>query len=209
MAAGPAPVGVRRAGEVVWCTLERPPLNLLEPGSIRALRAAFEALAADGAVRLVVLTGSGRAFSAGMDVGYLRDLDTAGARALITALHDAIDVVHRAPVPVIAAVNGACLGAGLELALACDLRVAVAGAPLGLPEVRVGVPSVIQAALLPPLMTKRMASSSVQSVALACNGDISAAAAGTVCSRSREYSRTTYGCAVSAPAACKSQLSCP
>ena len=152
MAAGPAPVGVRRAGEVVWCTLERPPLNLLEPGSIRALRAAFEALAADGAVRLVVLTGSGRAFSAGMDVGYLRDLDTAGARALITALHDAIDVVHRAPVPVIAAVNGACLGAGLELALACDLRVAAAGAPLGLPEVRVGVPSVIQAALLPPLI---------------------------------------------------------
>jgi len=82
----------------------------------------------------------------------LRDLDAAGATALITTLHDAIDAVHRAPFPVIAAVNGHALGAGFELALACDLRVAATGATLGLPEVRVGVPSVIQAALLPPLV---------------------------------------------------------
>src|SRR5947207_3221746 len=60
--------------------------------------------------------------------------------------------VHRAPFPVLAAVHGACLGAGMDLALACDLRVADANASFGLPEVRVGVPSVIQAALLPPLI---------------------------------------------------------
>ncbi|OLD78790.1 MAG: hypothetical protein AUG87_00320 [Candidatus Rokubacteria bacterium 13_1_20CM_4_70_14] len=143
---------VERAGVAVWCTLDRPPLNLLDPGVIHAVRAAFDAFAADRATRVVVLTGSGRAFTAGMDVRVLRDLDAARAMELITALHDAIDAVHRAPCPVIAAVNGACLGAGFELALACDLRVAVAGAPLGLPEVRVGVPSVIQAALLPPLV---------------------------------------------------------
>ncbi|OGL19670.1 MAG: hypothetical protein A3F92_06845 [Candidatus Rokubacteria bacterium RIFCSPLOWO2_12_FULL_71_22] len=147
-----APVSVRREGGAAWCVLERPPLNLLEPGIIAALQGALEALAGDRAVRLVVLTGSGRAFTAGMHVGYLRGLDVAGARALITSLHDAIDAVHRAPFPVIAAVNGPCLGAGFELALACDLRVAAAGVPLGLPEVRVGVPSVIQAALLPPLI---------------------------------------------------------
>jgi enoyl-CoA hydratase/carnithine racemase len=87
-----------------------------------------------------------------MDMAVLRDLEPAGARKLIAALHDAIAAVHKAPFPVIAAVNGPCLGAGFELALACDLRVAAAGAPLGLPEVRVGIPSVIQAALLPPLI---------------------------------------------------------
>jgi enoyl-CoA hydratase len=143
---------VERTGGAAWCTLDRPPLNLLEPGVIGAVRAAFDALAVDRVTRVAVLTGRGRAFTAGMDVRVLRDLDGARARELITALHAAIDAVHRAPFPVIAAVNGACLGAGFELALACDLRVAVAGASLGLPEVRVGVPSVIQAALLPPLI---------------------------------------------------------
>src|SRR6266849_3040268 len=147
-----APLSVERAGGAAWCTLDRPPLNLLEPDLIRAVRATFDALAADRVTRVAVLTGGGRAFTAGMDVRVLRDLDTARAKELITALHAAIDAVHQAPFPVIAAVNGACLGAGFELALACDLRVAVAGASLGLPEVRVGVPSVIQAALLPPLI---------------------------------------------------------
>ena len=143
---------VQRTGETVWCTLDRPPLNLLEPGLIGELRETFAALAADRATRLAILTGHGRAFTAGMDMAVLRDLEPAGARKLIAALHDAIAAVHKAPFPVIAAVNGPCLGAGFELALACDLRVAAAGAPLGLPEVRVGIPSVIQAALLPPLI---------------------------------------------------------
>jgi len=147
-----AALALHRTGDTVWCTLDRPPLNLLEPGLIRALRETFDALAADRTTRLAVVTGSGRAFTAGMNVNYLRGLDAVGAKELITTLHDAIDAVHRAPFPVIAAVNGPCLGAGFELALACDLRVAVAGAPLGLPEVRVGVPSVIQAALLSPLV---------------------------------------------------------
>jgi enoyl-CoA hydratase/carnithine racemase len=145
-------VRVERARGVVRCTLDRAPLNLFEPGLIGGLRDTFETLARDGSVRAVVLTGAGRAFTAGMDVHVLRDLEVPSAKALIGALCAAIDAVHRAPFPVIAAVNGACLGAGFELALACDLRVAAAGAVFGLPEVRVGVPSVIQAALLPPLI---------------------------------------------------------
>jgi enoyl-CoA hydratase/carnithine racemase len=145
-------VRVDRRGGVVRCTLDRPPLNLFEPGLIAALRSTFQTLAADASVRVVVLTGAGRAFTAGMDVHVLRDLEPASATALITSLHDAIDAVHRAPFPVLAAVNGAALGAGFELALACDLRIAASGAIFGLPEVRVGVPSVIQAALLPPMI---------------------------------------------------------
>src|SRR5262245_37793441 len=149
---GEGALRVERRGGVARCTLDRPPLNLLEPGLIAALRAAFVELAADASVRVAVLTGAGRAFTAGMDVRVLRDLDPAGATALITSLHDAVDAVHRAPFPVVAAVNGHALGAGFELALACDVRIAVVEATFGLPEVRVGVPSVIQAALLPALV---------------------------------------------------------
>jgi enoyl-CoA hydratase/carnithine racemase len=147
-----AGVRVERAHDVAWVTLERPPLNLLDPTLIAALTDAFVTLARDVDVRAAVVTGAGRAFTAGMNVNVLRDLDAASGRRLITSLHDAIDAVHRAPFPVIAAVNGACLGAGFELALACDLRVAADTAIFGLPEVRVGVPSVIHAALLPPMI---------------------------------------------------------
>jgi enoyl-CoA hydratase len=146
------PVRVDRAGPVAWCTLDRPPLNLLVPGAIHALGTAFSQLAVDDELRAIVLTGGPRAFCAGMDVRVLRDLDRAGARELIGALHSAIEAVHHAPVPVVAAVRGPCLGAGLEFALACDLRIAASDATFGLPEVRVGVPSVIEAALLPPLV---------------------------------------------------------
>ena len=87
-----------------------------------------------------------------MNVHVLHDLDVPRAKTLITALHAAIESVHHAPFPVLAGVNGHCLGAGFELALACDLRIAASGATFGLPEVRVGVPSVIEAALLPGLV---------------------------------------------------------
>ena len=135
-----------------WVTLDRPPLNLFVPELIRDLHAAFDGLARDGTTRAAVLTGAGRAFTAGMQVQVLRDLTPATAAALITSLHEAIHAVHDAPFPTIAMVNGPCLGAGFELAMACDLRIAAAGAPLGLPEVKVGAPSVIEAALLPALV---------------------------------------------------------
>jgi enoyl-CoA hydratase/carnithine racemase len=147
-----APVRVERRGGVAWCTLDRPPLNLFDPALIAALHDAFAGLAGDSGVRAAVLTGAGRAFTAGMNVHVLRDLDASAARRLIVSLCGAIESVHRAPFPVIGAINGPALGAGFELALACDLRIAARGASFGLPEVRVGVPSVIQAALLPVLV---------------------------------------------------------
>jgi enoyl-CoA hydratase len=140
----------RRGG--AWVTLDRPPLNLIVPEMIAALRETFERLARDPGVRAAVLTGAGRAMTAGMQIQVLRSLDPAGAKALISALHEAIRAVHEAPFPTIAMVNGPCLGAGLELAMACDLRLASTEATLGLPEIRVGVPSVIHAALLPALI---------------------------------------------------------
>jgi|RhiMetdeSRZDD1v2_1073273.scaffolds.fasta_scaffold12267_10 enoyl-CoA hydratase len=145
-------IAVERSGDVVWCALDRPPLNLFEPGLIASLRSTFDTLSRDVSIRAAVLVGRGRAFTAGMDVHVLHGLNAGSARALITDLCGAIDAVHRAPFPVVAAIHGACLGAGFELALACDFRIAAADASFGLPEVRVGVPSVIQAALLPPLI---------------------------------------------------------
>jgi enoyl-CoA hydratase/carnithine racemase len=141
-----------REGGVARLTLHRPPLNILTPALIAELGAAFRALGADPALRVVVLAGSGRAFSAGVDVAAMRDLDAPGARALIDALRATIRALEDIPVPTIARLHGHVLGGALELVLACDLRIAAASCRLGMPEITVGIPSVIQAALLPGLI---------------------------------------------------------
>jgi enoyl-CoA hydratase/carnithine racemase len=79
-------------------------------------------------------------------------LDAAGARAFITLVHRTCDVFRRMPVPVIARIQGYVFGAGVEVAAACDMRVAATDAQFGMPEVRLGVPSVVEAALLPMLI---------------------------------------------------------
>jgi enoyl-CoA hydratase len=110
-------------------------------------------LAADPRLRLVVLTGAGeRAFVGGADVGEIAALDHAAARSFITLVHRCCDAFRRLPVPVIARIDGYALGAGLELACACDLRVASDRSAFGMPEVRIGIPSVVEAALLPKLI---------------------------------------------------------
>jgi enoyl-CoA hydratase len=142
-------VRVERRGGSVWVTLDRPPLNLIVPEVIRGIKTAFDELNADPGVRVAVLTGRGRAMTAGMQLQFLKDLSTREAKTFIGTLHDAIHAVHEAPFPTICMMNGPCLGGGFELAMACDLRTAAAEAVMGLPEIRVGVPSVIEAALLP------------------------------------------------------------
>jgi hypothetical protein len=79
-------------------------------------------------------------------------LSAATARDFITRVHKCCDVIRDLPVPVIARINGWTLGAGLEVAAACDLRIAVEGAQFGMPEVKLGIPSVVEAALLPGLV---------------------------------------------------------
>ena len=129
-------------------------LNTLNPELMRDFVAAFAALSADDALRAVVLTGAGpRAFIGGADISVMAGIaDEAGGEAFIRLVHGCCRAVRDCPVPVIARVNGWCLGAGLEVAAACDLRIASDAAKFGMPEVRVGIPSVVEAALLPGLI---------------------------------------------------------
>jgi enoyl-CoA hydratase/carnithine racemase len=128
-------------------------LNCLSTPLIVALREAFAKLGGDEALRAVVLTGAGdRAFIGGADLRELASLDPDSARLFITRLHQACRAIRDCPAPVIGRIGGFCLGAGLEIAASCDFRAAADGAQLGMPEVQMGIPSVIEAALLPGLI---------------------------------------------------------
>jgi len=128
-------------------------LNTLNTAVMSDLIAAVEGLGADATLRAVVLRGAGeRAFVGGADINEMAGLDPASARAFITLVHRSCDVFRRLPVPVIARIQGYVFGAGVEVAAACDMRVAAGDAQFGMPEVRLGVPSVVEAALLPQLI---------------------------------------------------------
>jgi enoyl-CoA hydratase/carnithine racemase len=128
-------------------------LNCLSAGIARTLAAAMERLWSEPKLRVVVLTGAGdKAFVGGANLDELGALNPASAREFITGLHHCCAAMRQCPVPVIARVNGWCLGAGLELAASCDIRIASDKAMFGMPEVRLGIPSVIEAALLPRLI---------------------------------------------------------
>ena len=141
-------------GEIVTVIYDhQAKLNSLDSVGIANLSGAFKALADDQEMRAVVLTGAGsKSFVGGADINELYGLDADSGRAFISALHDLFVLIRELPVPVIARANGYCLGAGMEMAAACDLRVASDNAVFGMPEVRVGIPSVIEAALLPRLV---------------------------------------------------------
>ena len=139
---------------VATVTVDNPTkLNILDPDGIAALERMFRGLAADDTLRAVILRGAGsRAFIGGADIRAMAKLDRESARAFIAGLHRACDAIRKLPVPVIARIEGYALGAGLEIAASCDLRVAADSARFGMPEVKVGIPSVIEAALLPRLI---------------------------------------------------------
>src|SRR5262249_20570846 len=102
-------------------------------------------------LRALVLTGAGdRAFIGGADIREMSALANPNdGRAFITRLHHCCDAIRAIPVPTIARINGLTLGGGLEIAAACDVRIAAERAVFGMPEVKPGIPSVIDAALLP------------------------------------------------------------
>jgi 3-hydroxyacyl-CoA dehydrogenase len=127
------PVSVRYEGSIAIVTIDNPPVNALSTpvreGLLAAIGAAFE----DRGVAAVVVTGHGRFFVAGADV---REMDQPPRRPFLS---DVIALLDKVDKPVVAAINGAALGGGLEIALACDLRIAEPSATLGLPETRLGI----------------------------------------------------------------------
>jgi enoyl-CoA hydratase/carnithine racemase len=129
-------------------------LNVLNPPALLDLTEAFLGLAREDDLRCVVLSGAGgRAFIGGADINYMATMKQAeDGRRFITMVHQLCQAIRDCPVPVICRMEGYTLGAGLEVAAACDIRIAADNAHFGMPEVRVGIPSVVEAALLPQLI---------------------------------------------------------
>lgn len=128
-------------------------LNILGTPVVASLLNALTDLKNNQNLRVLILRGDGdKAFIAGADIKEMATFDKDQAVAFIDLLRQLCEAVRLLPVPVIARIPGWCLGGGLELALACDLRICAASANLGMPEVKVGIPSIIHAALLPRLI---------------------------------------------------------
>jgi enoyl-CoA hydratase len=146
-------IKLEKEGGLATITLNRPELNLFNRGMIDEIGEAATELGKDEDIRVVVITGAGRrAFTAGIDVNEMKDLDVSSAREFIGNFHYTIKSIRDLDKVVIAAINGFCFGGGCELAMACDLRIASENAEIGLPEIKLGIPSVIEAALMPLLI---------------------------------------------------------
>ena len=144
------PAGV--VAHVVYDNARR--LNVLNPPALLDLTEAFQSLAREDDLRVIVFSGAGgKAFIGGADINHMAAMKSSeDGRAFITLIHKLCQAVRDCPMPVICRMEGYTLGAGLEVAAACDMRIAADNAHFGMHEVKVGVPSVVEAALLPRLM---------------------------------------------------------
>lgn len=136
-----ATLSVERRGRVVVLWIDREPrMNALSRATVAEFGRVGRELERDPDVRAIVITGRGaRAFSAGADLKERQTMDEAAVREQIAAYRSELGWIDTSPRPVVAAINGAALGGGLELALMCDLRVAASHAVLGLPETTLGI----------------------------------------------------------------------
>jgi enoyl-CoA hydratase/carnithine racemase len=142
------------SGRVARVTVNNPDRrNALGMSGKQQLAKAFDRIARDPLLRVAILTGAGdRSFMAGADLAEMKGLTRSRARKLFTWTHRACAAIRTLPVPVIARINGYCFGAGMELAASCDMRVGITTARFGMPEVRFGLPSGMEACLLPQLI---------------------------------------------------------
>ena len=144
----------RPGGSVGYLTLDnRKKLNTLDRALMTQFIAAAGTLSKRDDLRALVVAGTGdKAFIGGASIPEMVALDRDSAEGFITLVHQTCDGLRQCPVPVIAAIDGYALGAGLEVAVSCDLRLATTRAKFGMPEVKVGIPSVVEAALIPRLI---------------------------------------------------------
>ncbi|MBT6025102.1 MAG: 3-hydroxyacyl-CoA dehydrogenase [Gammaproteobacteria bacterium] len=120
-------------GDIALMTIDNPPVNPLSSGVRQGLSDGVNAALADDNVKAIILTGAGRAFIAGADISEF------GGKAEGPSLHDCLTTMENSAKPIIAAINGTAFGGGLEVALCCHYRVIAASAPVGLPEVKLGL----------------------------------------------------------------------
>jgi enoyl-CoA hydratase len=136
-------------GGVRLVTIDRPEKhNAMTREMVRTLRDRVSEAGGDRKVRALIITGEGPSFSAGVDLQEFANGNADSARGLIETLKDLCALIRNMPKPVAVAVRGHCLGGAFEMAMAADFRVCTADASFGLPEISVGLPSVIDAALL-------------------------------------------------------------
>ncbi len=137
-------------GSINRVILDRPDkLNALSDEMVKQLKDAVDQVLEDEALRCVIITGiSDRCFCAGSDLKQLSELTSGSAGGFLRHTHDALAAVRSIPVPVIARIQGPCMGVGMELAAACDFRLATASSLFAMPKVKIGIPSVIEAALV-------------------------------------------------------------
>ncbi len=153
-------VRVERRGRLAEVTLDRPPLNVLDIAMLEVLDRELVGLEAEGATSAILLRGAGTSFCAGVDVA---DHGPDRVARMIGTFHRVVERLLACPVPVVAAVHGAALGGGCELALACDVVLLRDDARLGQPEIRLGVFPPAAAVLLPRLLGRQRAADLVLS----------------------------------------------
>lgn len=138
-------------GPVLRLTLNRPEvLNAFDARLLREVREVVVAAGAEPSVRAILVDHAGdRAFSAGIDVGYVKSMKGIAAREIGRELHRTFLTLRTTEIPIVCAIDGLCLGAGLEFAVSCDLMVASDRSRFGLPNIHRGIPAIVEAAILP------------------------------------------------------------